>query len=122
MRLRLSEKNTAWFNQIRRLSQKKREDEKPKDIFDRSIKITSQMDEKQHNMRIETLLRQCPGATRAQAETVLVENANNMPKSLKSLKLKRIFLLAPESECREILRRSNGDPDRAYSLLQKSCK
>ena len=36
---------------------KKREDAKPKDIFDRSIKITSQMDEKQHNMRIETLLR-----------------------------------------------------------------
>ena len=36
---------------------KTREDAKPKDIFDRSIKITSQMDEKQHNMRIETLLR-----------------------------------------------------------------
>ena len=39
------------------IKSKKREDAKPKDIFDRSIKITSQMDEKQHNMRIETLLR-----------------------------------------------------------------
>ena len=40
--------------------------------------------------QLKIIKRQCPGATRAQAETVLVENANNMPKSLKSLK---VFIL-----------------------------
>merc|ERR1712130_1009188 len=89
-----------------------------RDIFDTARK-KSAMEVKQHELQVATLVKQCPGSTHFQAENALKANGFNVPRALKTLKVERLFLLASESDCREALRRANGDPDMAHSILQQ---
>ena len=57
-----------------------------KDIFDTSNKSKTTLEIKDYEMKINTLLKQCPGMSKVKADRALKDNNYNMPKSPQSAK------------------------------------